>query len=137
MNPTGQVKSKAKKDGFDNVHDWLVFQNTGESAEAIAARKADAPWGAASGGALCAGQRARASEEAEQEGAAPGGKKRRVSKGKGDSAATEAPQSGTSERGAPTSPAGVVAEGALVRACHLLKLIEPADLRDSPCLATG
>ena len=42
--PTGQVKSKAVADGFDNVHDWLVFQATGDSADAIAARKTAAPW---------------------------------------------------------------------------------------------
>jgi hypothetical protein len=42
--PTGQVKSKAAQDGFDNVHDWLVFQATGESSAALSARKEAAPW---------------------------------------------------------------------------------------------
>lgn len=42
--PTGQVKNKAAQDGFDNVHDWLIFQATGESAAAIAAHKESAPW---------------------------------------------------------------------------------------------
>lgn len=36
--PTGQVKRNAKQDGFDNVHDWLVFQATKEPAAIIAAR---------------------------------------------------------------------------------------------------
>jgi hypothetical protein len=42
--PTGQVKSKAVADGFDNVHDWLVFQATKESADTIAARKTNPSW---------------------------------------------------------------------------------------------
>ena len=38
--PTGQVKRTAKQHGFDNVHDWLVYQATKEPAADIAARSA-------------------------------------------------------------------------------------------------
>jgi hypothetical protein len=44
LEPTGQVKSKAVADGFDNVHDWLVYQETKEPAATIAARKVNAAW---------------------------------------------------------------------------------------------
>ena len=40
LQPTGQVKSFAIADGFNNVHDWLVYQQTSEAADVIAARKA-------------------------------------------------------------------------------------------------
>jgi hypothetical protein len=44
--PTGQVKSQAIADGFDNVHDWLVFRETGESAAALVLRKWESSWAA-------------------------------------------------------------------------------------------
>ena len=44
--PTGQVKSLAIQAGFDNVHDWLVYNQTGESAAALVLRKWEAPWAA-------------------------------------------------------------------------------------------
>ena len=47
MEPTGQVKKNANKDGFDNVHDWLVHQALGpdgETAAAIAERRSGAAY---------------------------------------------------------------------------------------------
>lgn len=38
------MKSQAIADGFDNVHDWLVFKENGESAAALVLRKWEAPW---------------------------------------------------------------------------------------------
>ena len=46
MEPTGQVKSQAIADGFDNVHDWLVFRETGDAAATLVLRKWEAPWAA-------------------------------------------------------------------------------------------
>jgi len=43
--PTHQIIGLARSHGFDNVHDYLVHQNTGESREEIAARKLEFPWG--------------------------------------------------------------------------------------------
>ena len=43
--PTHQIIGLARAHGFDNVHDYLVHQKTGESQEEIAARKLDFPWG--------------------------------------------------------------------------------------------
>lgn len=33
--PTGQLIPAAKREGFDNVHDYLVHQATGESAAEV------------------------------------------------------------------------------------------------------
>ena len=43
--PTHQIIGLARAHGFDNVHDYLVHQKTGESQEEIAARKLEFPWG--------------------------------------------------------------------------------------------
>lgn len=43
--PTGLVKGKVVAAGFDNTHDWLVHLTTGESAQAIKARKLTFEWG--------------------------------------------------------------------------------------------
>jgi hypothetical protein len=45
LEPTGQVKARAIADGFDNVHDWLVFQSCGANSRDLEKRKRDAPWG--------------------------------------------------------------------------------------------
>ncbi|KAL4422435.1 hypothetical protein ABPG75_008632 [Micractinium tetrahymenae] len=44
--PTHQIINLARAAGFDNVHDYLVHQKTGESADQIAERKRQAAWGA-------------------------------------------------------------------------------------------
>jgi hypothetical protein len=46
LGPTHQLIKEARSKGFDNVHDFLVHQNSGESRETIAARKAAHSWGA-------------------------------------------------------------------------------------------
>ena len=45
LSPTHQVIQLARASGFDNVHDYLVSQETGEGAEEIAARKLTFSWG--------------------------------------------------------------------------------------------
>eukprot|EP01025_Chloroclados_australasicus_P028995 TRINITY_DN2879_c1_g2_i1.p1 TRINITY_DN2879_c1_g2~~TRINITY_DN2879_c1_g2_i1.p1 ORF type:complete len:321 (-),score=33.00 TRINITY_DN2879_c1_g2_i1:2776-3678(-) len=42
---TGQILGKAKRAGFDNVHDYLIHLTTGETPEVIAARKSQYEWG--------------------------------------------------------------------------------------------
>lgn len=119
MNPTGQVKSKAKRDGFANVHDWLVFQVTGESAEAIAARKHSAPWGATATGSgeRAASKRQRPDEALAQsvEVDAPEGKKRRVDCGEEDGADPHNVRPASATGDAPPTPAGKMVDSALVR----------------------
>ncbi|KAL4436108.1 hypothetical protein ABPG77_005556 [Micractinium sp. CCAP 211/92] len=44
--PTHQIINQARAAGFENVHDYLVHQKTGKSAEQIAERKRQAAWGA-------------------------------------------------------------------------------------------
>ena len=46
LSPTHQIIGVARASGFDNVHDYLVHQKTGESASVISARKTAFPWGA-------------------------------------------------------------------------------------------
>jgi hypothetical protein len=46
LSPTHQIIGIARANGFDNVHDYLVHQKTGESAAVISARKTAFPWGA-------------------------------------------------------------------------------------------
>jgi len=45
LEPTRQLAQFAKSQGFGNVHDYLVHTVTGESFEAIQARKTRHPWG--------------------------------------------------------------------------------------------
>lgn len=45
LSPTHQVIQLARASGFDNVHDYLVSQETGEDAEEIAKRKLTFSWG--------------------------------------------------------------------------------------------
>ncbi|MEW5297807.1 MAG: hypothetical protein WDW36_000990 [Sanguina aurantia] len=45
QDPTHQVLKSAKDSGFNNVHDFLIHLTSGESAEEIAARKVNHPWG--------------------------------------------------------------------------------------------
>lgn len=45
LSPTHQIIGLARANGFDNVHDYLVHQATGENAEDIAARKLSFSWG--------------------------------------------------------------------------------------------
>ncbi|KAF5841753.1 zinc-finger domain of monoamine-oxidase A repressor R1-domain-containing protein [Dunaliella salina] len=45
LEPTRQIVPYARSQGFSNVHDFLVHMVTGESFEAIQARKAQHPWG--------------------------------------------------------------------------------------------
>ncbi|CAK9211491.1 unnamed protein product [Sphagnum troendelagicum] len=44
LDPTGQIIRVAKAAGFSNVHDYLVFEKTGESVDAIASRKDEKGW---------------------------------------------------------------------------------------------
>ncbi|KAL4517183.1 hypothetical protein Ndes2437B_g06791 [Nannochloris sp. 'desiccata'] len=46
LGPTHQLIKQARSAGFDNVHDYLVYRATGESAEEIADRKSTFSWGA-------------------------------------------------------------------------------------------
>jgi hypothetical protein len=46
LGPTHQLIKQARSTGFDNVHDYLVYRATGESAEEIAHRKSTFSWGA-------------------------------------------------------------------------------------------
>ena len=46
LGPTHQLIKQARSAGFDNVHDYLVFRATGESAEEIANRKSTFSWAA-------------------------------------------------------------------------------------------
>jgi Zinc-finger domain of monoamine-oxidase A repressor R1 len=46
LGPTHQMIKLARSAGFDNVHDYLVYRATGESAEEIADRKSTFSWGA-------------------------------------------------------------------------------------------
>ena len=43
--PTGHIIGQAREAGFNNVHDFLLHQATGESANTIAARKGSFEWG--------------------------------------------------------------------------------------------
>ncbi|KAL4855053.1 Cell division cycle-associated 7-like protein [Chlorella vulgaris] len=43
--PTHQIINQARAAGFENVHDFLVHQKTGEAPEEVAARKQAAAWG--------------------------------------------------------------------------------------------
>eukprot|EP00967_Tisochrysis_lutea_P151887 scaffold296303_cov24-Tisochrysis_lutea.AAC.1 len=45
LEPTGRLAPLVRSSGFTNTHDFLIYQATGESAEAIAARKARHAWG--------------------------------------------------------------------------------------------
>jgi len=46
LGPTHQLIKQARNTGFENVHDYLVYRATGESAEEIAHRKTTFSWGA-------------------------------------------------------------------------------------------
>ena len=46
LGPTHQMIKLARSAGFDNVHDYLVYRATGETAEEIADRKSSFSWGA-------------------------------------------------------------------------------------------
>jgi hypothetical protein len=74
------VKSKAAQDGFDNIHDWLVFQATGESAAALAARKEAAPWLSKTLGSAPKGNDHRKTQEAKGQ-QVVGKKRKRASNG--------------------------------------------------------
>lgn len=67
LEPTHQVVKLARDAGFDNVHDYLVHLVTDETAEVIAERKLQFPWGAW----LKGGEDG--SEASEQTGACKGG----------------------------------------------------------------
>lgn len=45
LGPTHQLIKQARAAGFTNVHDYLVHKSTGETADAITARKTTFPWG--------------------------------------------------------------------------------------------
>eukprot|EP01024_Parvocaulis_polyphysoides_P028652 TRINITY_DN2586_c0_g1_i2.p1 TRINITY_DN2586_c0_g1~~TRINITY_DN2586_c0_g1_i2.p1 ORF type:complete len:292 (-),score=14.56 TRINITY_DN2586_c0_g1_i2:46-870(-) len=45
VNCTRQIIQKARRYGFDNVHDFLIYENTGESPKTIKARKLSFEWG--------------------------------------------------------------------------------------------
>lgn len=45
LTPTHQMIQLARANGFDNVHDYLIHRETGESAETIARRKLGFKWG--------------------------------------------------------------------------------------------
>jgi len=49
LSPTHQLIKQARDTGFDNVHDYLIYRATGESAEEIAHRKTTFSWGACMG----------------------------------------------------------------------------------------
>lgn len=45
MNPTGHAVAEARKNGFGNVHDYLVHKETGQTPVQIRARKGRFSWG--------------------------------------------------------------------------------------------
>ncbi|PRW60383.1 cell division cycle-associated 7 [Chlorella sorokiniana] len=73
LSATGQLINEARRQGFDNVHDFLVHRSTGETPEEVAARKQAAAWGAwldvpfDAEAAAAAREAAAAAEEAEEE----------------------------------------------------------------------
>lgn len=44
LGPTYQMVKQARLEGFNNVHDYLIYKETGEKLEVIAARKQQFAW---------------------------------------------------------------------------------------------
>ena len=70
LDPTNHIFRSAKDAGFSDVHDYLVHLVTGESADAIAARKPAQPWGAWLTGHVVERATAAVAEVEEEEGPA-------------------------------------------------------------------